>query len=326
MHRTRLTPLLAALTLSLGYAAISSLPAQAEEADKAVRVRDAAPANDAIKLQVTSDKSAYRVDEPIRLKVNADKPFYLYVYSVDPASGNAWLLLPNKQQPNNHFSANQWFKVPGPNLEFVSDRPGSEKFVVVASAKKVDIDPMKLASKGDFAETKSVDLESSFEAKGIKIRDANAPQAEGAVVKRMEVKILGKGERAGADGDSPVTAFVSTAKDRFQEGERMNIVYGASEPGWVHLYVVDPDGTRSLVKRQQVKGDEQLKISARAEAPFGKHFLVAAFSKTEEFDEAALDRVSDVSARKDALDKGIRFDDDAKNASIAVKAITIQKY
>lgn len=325
MTRPSLKPLLLALSLAFSSGLAVSLPAHADDADKAVRVRDAAPVG-SFKFQVQTEKAAYKVDEPIRLKVRAEQDFYLYVYAVDEASGNAWLLLPNRKQPHNRISANQWQKVPGANLEFVSDKPGMEKLIVVASAKKVDIDPMKLSAKGgDFVETKAADLEGAFEAKGIRIRDAAQP--EGVVVKRLEVKILGKGERAASeDAAAQATVFVNTPRERYQEGERMHIVYGADAPGWVHLYVVEPDGTRSLLKRQAVKGNEQLKVSARAEAPYGKHLLVVAYSKGEEFDEAALDRLSRGRETKDVTDKGIRLDADDASAVIASKAVSVYKY
>jgi len=324
MTRSTLKPLFLALTLAFSSGLAVSLPAHADDADKAVRVRDAAPVG-SFKFQVQTEKAAYKVDEPIRLKVRAEQDFYLYVYAVDEASGNAWLLLPNRKQPHNRIAANQWQKVPGANLEFVSDKPGMEKLIVVASAKKVDIDPMKLSAKGgDFVETKAADLEGAFEAKGIRIRERDAAQPEGVVVKRLEVKILGKGERAASDdAAAPATVFVNTAKARYQEGERMHIVYGADAPGWVHLYVVEPDGTRSLLKRQQVKGNEQLKVSARAEAPYGQHKLVAAYSQSEEFDEGLLDRAT---GNKDPFDKGIRLDGDTSAAAIAVRAMSIYKY
>jgi len=322
MTRTIFKPLLLALTLALSTSLAITHPVHAEDTDKAVRVRDAAPVG-SLKFQVQTEKAAYKVDEPIRLKVRAEQDFYLYVYAVDEASGNAWLLLPNRKQPHNRIAANQWQKVPGANLEFVSDKPGVEKFIAVASAKKVDIDPMKLSAKGgDFVETKASDLEGAFEAKGIRIRDAAQP--EGVVVKRLEVKILGKGERAGSDA-APIhaTVFVNTPKERYQEGERMHIVYGADAPGWVHLYVVEPDGTRSLLKRQAVKGNEQLRVTARAEAPYGQHKLVVAYSKGEEFDETALDHLSRGREAKDVIEKGIRLDADETNAAIAVKAVSV---
>lgn len=330
MTRTALKPLLFALSLALGAGAAFSLPVQADQEDKAVRVRDAASVG-SIKFQVQTDKTAYRVDEPIRLKVRGERDFYLYVYAVDEASGNAWLILPNRKQTHNRISANQWQKVPGANLEFVSDKPGVEKLIIVASTKKVDIDPMKLSTKGgDFVETKVADLEDSFEAKGIRIRDSQSAQPEGVVVKRLEVKILGKGERVIGDAAAALTTvFVNTPKARYQEGERMHIVYGADAPGWVHLFVVEPDGTRSLLTRQQVKGNEQLKVGARAEAPYGQHKLVAVHSKTEEFDESALDRLGERRDAKDILDfldKSIRLDAENSAEAVAVRSIIVFKY
>lgn len=318
MFRALLTPLMLAV-VCVASPAYSAEPAGAE---KAVRVRDGAPAA-ASGFKAATEKPAYRVDEPIRLKVQSDRDVYVYVYTVDAASGNAWLLFPNRQNVDNRIAAQRLVKIPGSNVEFVSDQPGVEKLIVVASPKKIDIDPHKLTGRGDFPEAKTADLESSFESKGIRVRDSEAPQAEGVVVKRLDVKILAKGERSPDAAANAATVFINTSRASYQEGERMSIVYGASEPGWVHLFVVEPDGARSLLKRQKSRGDEQFRAVARAEAPLGKHYLVAVYSKSEDLDERVLDRVGEVRPNKDMLDKAIRLDGEDEGISLAVREVRI---
>ena len=315
MSRSAFQPLMLAVALSLACPAI-----HASEADsKAIRVRDTVGA---LKLEARAEKKEYKVDEPIRLKVEADRDFYLYVYTVDAASGNAWLLLPNKKQSDNHFKANQSVRVPDKAIEFVADTPGTEKLIVVGSLKKVDLDPLQLAQRGELAETKTQALEGVFESKGIRVRDHQANQAEGVVVKTLEIKVTAKSpDRRGEVAAPTVSAFIATPRNTYRESEKIDIVYGASEAGWTHLYVIEPDGKRNLLKRQKVKGDEQLKTTARAESPFGKHQLVVIWSKNESVDEAILDRVDDSKAFR----KGLRLENDGQDLVFAVRPITIER-
>lgn len=156
--------------------------------DKAIRVREA---GEALKVSVEPTKPEYKVDEPIRFRVKGNDSFYLYVYSVDAATGNAWLLLPNKKSKDNRFAGGKTVMVPSKNVEFVADKPGKEKIVMVATAKKLDVATGSFKAKGDFLEGSTQELEGDFESKGIRVREAaESSPSVGAVVKRMEVRIV----------------------------------------------------------------------------------------------------------------------------------------
>ena len=314
MERRKMLGVILAGVLGLG----SSLAAAQ---DKAIQVREA---GEALKVSVEPTKPEYKVDEPIRFRVKGNDSFYLYVYSVDAATGNAWLLLPNKKSKDNRFEGGVAHAVPGRNVEFVADKPGKEKVVVVASAKKLDIESAKFASEGDFSRASESDMEKSFESKGIRVRDREeSASADGVVVKRMEIAVVAGEERrreARAEGDGGVV-FVTTARSSYSVGERVEVIYGADKAGWVHLYLVEPDGAYSLLKRGKVRGGEMLKVRATAEEPLGEHVLVTLLTKGEEVDERILDRVGE---GKDSA-KGLRVTGRGDEPAISTRTITIKR-
>ncbi len=285
---------LGAAVLALGI--IGLLPAAVAAESKAIQVRDQRKTGD---LRIAFDplKSSYRVNEPIRFRVRGNQQFYLYLYTINDATGEAVLLLPNKRQQGNKYPSRRSLVVPNKSVEFYSDSPGRERIIMVASTRYIDIDTARFKPVGDFAKTSTKGLEDAFASKGIRIRDNRTKPQSDVLVHELDVRITGSrynlvdDRPAGGDrqGDAGAVTFVSTAKNRYREGEKVRVVFGANKSGWVHLYTIEPGGGYSLLKRQKVDGKEVNQVTARAEAPYGPHTLVAAFSKGKDFDAAILD-------------------------------------
>ena len=80
---------------SLLLTALLSVGTVHADEDKGIRVRESGSGAETSNATVTieSVKSEYKVDEPIRFRVKATKPMYVYVYAVDADTGNALMLV-----------------------------------------------------------------------------------------------------------------------------------------------------------------------------------------------------------------------------------------
>ncbi len=114
--------------------------------DKLVRIR---PANtggggtQALNVQINTEKSSYRPNERIRFKVKSNKRVFIYLFNIDPVTKKGLLILPNHLQTQNQIQYpgdNRWYLLPNKALEFYADRPGTERILMVASEKYIDID------------------------------------------------------------------------------------------------------------------------------------------------------------------------------------------
>ncbi|MEE9398026.1 MAG: DUF4384 domain-containing protein [Methylococcales bacterium] len=247
-------------------------------------------------------KTNYRVQEPIRLRVKGNKTFFLYVYSIDDQSGEAVLLLPNRQQSGNKYPPGRFFTVPGNAVEFYADRSGYERIVMIASTRYIDVERARYKNLGDFSATKSLDLENTFQSKGIYIRRTNRQRnRKEVVVKEANLTISGESRRIGdrlpppaprQEGGYNAITFVSTARDRYYEGENFPVIFGSDQPGWVNVFVVEPDGRYSLLTREQVDGNRIYKVTAQSNPPYGTHQLVAIYSNNGVVDDTLLRSVS----------------------------------
>ncbi len=267
---------------------LSVLPASVAQAVTAKAITVEAPSGQKkLDVDFESTKDTYKVGEPIRFRVKGNQKFFLYVYSVDE-DGEAVLLLPNERQDGNKYPGNRRYMVPNKNVEFVADAPGNEEIIMIASKKYLEVSEDRLNKAAGFL-MGSVDMiESEFSSKGIEVRKPTK-RREGVVVKRMEIDI--KGKRANDDDDDGDDAFASTGqpfisgnKKRYDEGDTVRLTYGANNDGWVHLYVVEPGGSYSRMKRKKVKADKAYHIKATAESPTGRHAVVAVYSKEKQID------------------------------------------
>ncbi len=113
--------------------------------DKLVRIRPAGNTGqtNALDVQINTEKNSYRPNEKIRFQVKSNKQVFIYLFNLDPATGKALLILPNRIQSKHQIKYpgdNKWHLLPNEALEFYADRPGIERLLMVASEKYIDID------------------------------------------------------------------------------------------------------------------------------------------------------------------------------------------
>jgi len=227
-------------------------------------------------------KSVFKVGEPIRFKVKGNKTFYLYLFSIDSASNRGAVLLPNVRQQYVKYKGGKEYIVPEKNVEFFSDQPGKEKIIMLASTRKMDIKFKRYSKSGDFFTATATDV--LEESKALHIRSKR--QKGQQVTSELDLSIVKQNHGFGVvtapisvPTQPPVCAFVSSDRTQYNPGDTMTITYGADKSGYVHLYVVTPDGSCSLLKTQKVSGDKFYQEKARAALPGGGHQLIAVYDK-----------------------------------------------
>jgi hypothetical protein len=159
----------------------------AADESKNIRVRDSQDGTgNAVQLSVTALKKKFKVDEPIQFTVKGNQDYYLYVYNLDPKTGDSVLLMPNKKVKSNLFKGGKSYTLPK-GVEFVADEAGSEHLMFIASKEKIDLNSANLQSAGDFGKTNTKDLEGAF-SKSIRVRDAQPGRGNGSA--SLTVKIV----------------------------------------------------------------------------------------------------------------------------------------
>lgn len=175
-----------ALAVGLSCLFVQAPGAFADEDTKSVRVRDAQQdAGNTVQLNVTALKKQYKVNEKIQFNVKGDKDYYLYVYNVDPKTGESVLLLPNNKVKANLFKANKSYTLPN-KVEFFADEAGSEHLMFIASKDKIDLSSVNVQSAGDFGKANTKDLEGAF-SKSIRIRDAQPGRGNGSASLTLKI-------------------------------------------------------------------------------------------------------------------------------------------
>ena len=113
--------------------------------DKLVRIRPAGNTGQtsALNVEINTEKSSYRPNERIRFQVKSNKRVFIYLFNIDPVTKKGLLILPNQLQTQSQIQYpgdNRWYLLPNKALEFYADRPGTERILMVASEKYIDID------------------------------------------------------------------------------------------------------------------------------------------------------------------------------------------
>ncbi|MBU0499282.1 MAG: DUF4384 domain-containing protein [Gammaproteobacteria bacterium] len=263
-------------------------------------------------------ETRYRVGEPIRFRVRGNQPFYLYLYSLDDGAGGAsTLILPNRRAPDNHFNANRSYIVPGRTVEFVGDKPGRERLVMVASKDDLSFDLSPYRPSGDFSLIGPEELEQLFSAKGIRIRD-RGPAVEGKNVVVREFNLLIEEDPWQRPPLDLPAVFLSTAKYQYVAGEELTLLFGADRPGWVHLYVVEPGGSFDWLETRKVAADRTERLKTRVEGPYGMHHLIAIYSEQAEIKE---ERIAAI-----AIDPQRAMDAPPEGFGVDVQTIRVSRY
>lgn len=228
-------------------------------------------------------KQTFEVGERIRFKVKGNKTFYLYLFSIDTAANRGTVLLPNARQQYIKYQAGKEYIVPEKNIEFFSDRAGREKIIMLASTRKMNINFKGYSKSGNFFTAAATEVEEESKALHIRSKKKKAQQ----VTCELNLSIVdpdhGTGiateESSATATTSRVSAFISSDRTRYIPGDTITITYGADNKGYVHLYVVTPDGGYSFLKTRKVSGDKFYQEKARAALPGGEHQLIAIYDQ-----------------------------------------------
>lgn len=305
----------------VGLTGLSSIATQVlaqAPAPKAIVIRDTA--SNTLGFRVEMEKTTYAVNEPIRFAVRAEKPFFLYIYNTD-AAGKSTLIYPNKKEGSAQLAARTRHPVPS-KIEFAADQAGTENLVMIASTTRMEVGQLK--SESDFYVASETELVGAMEAKGIVIRDqtteATAQPGE-TVVRTTALKITPASARTSArpappaerppqTEPAPVTnpaaaTFVTTDRVNYKLGQAMSITFGATQAGYVHLFVVYPDGTSERVLTRAVQANVPQVLDAQADSPSGRQMLLAAFSKTRNLDDGFISTATSEDAARS--EKGVRI-------------------
>jgi hypothetical protein len=256
-----------------------------EASGKALTMGENQAVAEKFKFNAEPLKKTYKINEPIRLKLNGDKDYYLYLYSMNE-DGDAVQLFPNKKQKNNHFVAGRTYVMPGGDSQVLRADKGNttERLMVVASLKKLDFNYENFESSGDYYTGKGDFLKKQFMTKDIRWGDAASETGESAsirdnVTRTLSLKISNQryvetdrnDDVASVDG----VVLLSADKKIYNVGDSMRIMYGSSVDGVVTLAYEYEDGARQVLQKTKVKAGELKSIKAVAEAPGGKHTLLA---------------------------------------------------
>ncbi len=273
----------------------------------------------ALSVKITPNKAAYIVNEAIRLNVTGNKDFFLYLFSVDENNQNATLLFPHRLHKGNKFKREHNNLIPSKKVEFISDRPGKEKLIAIASTRYFNWDTTGYTAAGKFLQTSRKQFDRQVKAFQISSRQAepqgrrlsttntvssdltrqdNALNNQTTDVHIQEVftTIEAKNNAQQNLRQQVTTADVSpsnvaelnnqraivfsgTDKKVYKNNELVNILVGADKPGTLHLFTAEPNGKLVFLTKQKVDGKRFVKIKAEAIAPFGTHALVVAYSK-----------------------------------------------
>lgn len=279
MHKSILGPVLA-LAVGLPVVALAGVQVGSEPAG--IVINPVEGAEQPLKLEFRPGKAEFKVGEPISFQMRGDRDYFVWLYAIDD-KGVATQLIPGPAQRDNKYPANQSFTVPTAGSRgvqsFSSDRPGTERFKLVASTKHVEPDIRRIGkSATGFATMSESDLDSAFSAKGIVIRPRPGQENRSAVVVDLSVPIRGEAAAVAPDGAFP---FVSLDRRNYRDGDKLRGVYGASEAGYVHLYFVDADGSTQFVKSEKVEAGKTYAFSGTATAPHGLQRFVAYYSDRE---------------------------------------------
>jgi hypothetical protein len=258
-------------------------------------------------LQITFEpvQQVYKPGEPIRFRVQGDRPYHLYLFSVDQDRNEGYIILPNAKQTYNRYEAGRVYDVPEKHVEFFSDRPGTEKIIMLASTRELKVPMDHFNAAGDFYTGSAGSVDQAVKALRVRSRESEAEP----VVRELPLIITGpdpiSGDRRSDDRQpapaprDEVAAFVSSARTEYRPGEIVTITFGANRKGYVHLFTVAPDGHKTFLKKQEVDGTRFYQVRGEAMLPAGEHQLVAIYDKDANLEKEAVDALGLGERRKD---------------------------
>lgn len=320
-HRTRprALTLAGALALALMAAPLASADVDLEDEDfesKAIRVDN--PENEPLRVALKPSQESFKVGEPIRFTARGNKDFFLYLFSVNQDTDEATLILPSKQgQKDNKYPADTDYPVPNPDVPpLVADAAGREMLVMVASTKYLPLKSNWFRDGADRYVGSAKEFEEEFEGKAIRV---GRERTRNRTVFVREIFVPVVDERTAETPATDVWLTTKGNRNEYAVGDSIQAVFGAEKDGWVHLYVIDPNGERVRLKSYEVKEGASYVAKARATRPTGKHAFVAAFTGS---DDDGLGAASGKSS-SDVVAKGVSLEEEVP-PSMAVYRFNIR--
>ena len=240
-------------------------------------------------LQFKTDKKAYEVNEPITITVKLNKDAYVYLFNIDRETGETYMIFPNKYARNNRFKGSKTFKLPNnAKWEIVSNKPGVEEFMLVASTSKQNFNFPSSSTKGGVFQR--VDEENVSKLLSIR-RRAHSSNRRGkkdeVVTLRYTVTIHEPGSinrvtSNQSDRDMPVILLnVAPLREFYYIGDTLLVAYGSTYDGYVYLMIYYPEsGDKELLEEARVRGNQIYRDKFQVAPPEGEQYLVAVYSPT----------------------------------------------
>lgn len=255
-----------------------------------------------LQLDVTGIKSEYAVGEPIDFQVRGNRTFYLWAYARDP-NGEAVLLVPSQLQSGNKYRGGRGHQVPNPGLRFVADETGPHEITLIASTRWLDLDfTRRVSANSDKAMTfKAASLDEAFQEKGIRIErdgDRSASGDANTVVLQKAFDVSGESLSSGAPPSAGALAFVRMDRADYRIGERFRLLFGATEDGYVHVFLREPSGDLVRLLEREVSADRIYEEQGTITEPSGRQGMLAFYSR-----DGRLER--DWNAKGVALDRDL---------------------
>ena len=283
-------------------------------ADKTIRVETPESEPDPLRVSLEPVQDSFGVDEPIRFRIRGNKTFFLYLYSVDKDTDEVTLLLPTQEgQRHNKYPANRTRMVPNEGqAEFLADEPGRERLLMVASTRYLPVKSRWYRKGSDYYVGSTAELNQEFAGKNIRVEGPDRTRNDNVLVRTVMVRIAGR-PVADRPAEPANHVWLTTRGNRtdYDIGDRIEALFGAGQDGWIHLYVVEPNGRYTRLKSYPVREDQTYTAKAVASDPAGRHALVAVYTEDDQPTRAlAADGDTKALSLLDTVPKGVDLIED----------------
>jgi len=265
-------------------------------------------------VEMKTIKPSFKPDEAIKFNIKGNQDFFLYIFAIDDQSGTVTMMLPNKLQTGNKYTAKQLHRVPNATeMELVSDKPGTEKIVMLASTKYLHWNTDGYTEAGNYMHTSNERFNTQLETLSIQQPNQTVtPQVNNGKIIMREMLIQISGIQAvsaavpqkvqlpvqsQAMGDTAIV-FLSLDKAKYKAGDDAYIVYGVDRPGYVHLLLIDSRHRYSEIKAHKTDGLTIFREKAKTAKPRGNHVLIAAWSKDGKLNKKSIPELEKAKAKK----------------------------
>ncbi len=224
--------------------------------------------------------------EAIKFNVQTNKDAYIYVFNID-AAGKAIMLLPNSKDQYHYVKANTSVILPRQNSttpEMVADQAKQEKILVVASTQRLNLNQVLSQNVGQYQAGKSEALINTFNSKAIVLADpkpnttANVETAQAELIIPIyaatgiapqpitSAPIVTSGINTAINTNAKrASTLISTNRQTYRDADLVEVTYGSTAKGTLHLAQVDKQGKIQIIKKQRISSNllqEYVRVSS----------------------------------------------------------------